>query len=511
MSAPLDAARPARRGRGGAAPPLGRGIVQLTALVLVAYGTLALGLGYWQGVRAQALTEDPGNPIVAAVRDGPRGRILDARGTVLAQDVVPGGARRRSYPVPSAAPAVGYWSPTLGAVGLERTYDAQLSGFAGLTPVDRLLRKFRHDPTDAQDVVTTLDARLQAQAVRLLGGRRGAIVALEPATGRVLAMVSSPTYDPNRLVDPKTGTAYLASLVAGPADAAPLLNRATLGRYTPGSVFKIVTAIAGLGSGALEASTTYPDQPAEEQTGFVVSGFTVVDGHHDFTGDTALDLTQATSVSCNIYFAHTGLAVGGARLRDWARRLGFEAPIPFDLPVAPSQVTAGTGPQDGFVDDVELANAAYGQGTTAVTPLQMALVAATVANRGVLMRPSLVDALRASSDGATLEQRSPQVWRQVLPAAQAELLRQAMQAAVESSWGRPFAGAAKIPGVPTAGKTGTAQLGGSGEPHAWFIGFAPADAPKIAVAVLLEQGGHGGQVAAPIGGQLMAAWLKLNP
>jgi len=497
--------------RVGSAPPLPRGLLRLAIVVIAAYSALALGLGYWQGIRAQALTEDPGNPIVAAVRDAPRGRILDARGTVLAQSVTRGGVQVRSYPQPLAAPVVGYWSPTLGAAGLERTYDAQLSGFVGITPVDRLLRKFRPDPTAAQDVVTSLDVRLQADAARLLGGRRGAIVAIEPSTGRVLAMVSSPSYDPNKLVDPATGAAYLASLSAGDASASPLLNRATQGRYTPGSVFKIVTAIAGLGSGKITPATTFPDQPAEEKTGFVVQGYTVVDGHHDFTGHTALDLTEATAVSCNIYYAHAGLAIGAADLRAWARQLGFEASIPFDLPVAPSQVTAGTGPLNGFVDEVELANAAYGQGTTFVTPLQMALVAATVADGGLLMRPTLVDALRASADGSLIEQRQPQVWRTVLPASEATAVRQAMQAAVESPWGKPFAGSAKIPGVPTAGKTGTAQLGGSGEPHAWFIGFAPANTPRIAVAVLLEQGGHGGQVAAPIGGQLMGDWLKLAP
>ncbi len=497
--------------RSAGAPPLGRGLAGLTVVVLVAYGALALGLGYWQGIQAQTLTEAPDNPIVAVLRDAPRGRILDARGTVLAQDVVSGGTRRRSYPLVSAAPVVGYWTRTLGAAGLERTYDAQLSGFAGLTPVDRLLRKFRADPTSPQDVVTTLDMRLQAQAARLLAGRRGAIVALEPSTGRILAMVGNPSFDPNKLVDPAGGQAYLASLQAGPASASPLLNRATLGRYTPGSIFKIVTEIAGLGSGALSASTTFPAQPSEERTGFTVEGFTVVDGHHTFTRSTALDLLQATSVSCNIYFAHAGLQIGGAALREWARRLGFEASIPFDLPVAASQVTGGDGPLSGFVDQVELANAAYGQGETFVTPLQMALVAATVANQGALMRPTLLDALRASDGGALVEQRSPQLWRQVLAPAQAGVVQQAMEAAVESAWGRPFGGGAAIPGVPTAGKTGTAQLGGNGEPHAWFIGFAPADAPRIAVAVLLEQGGHGGEVAAPIGGQLMGAWLRLRP
>ena len=493
----------------GAAPPVQRGLARLALTVVLCYAAVALGLGYWQGLQAQALTNDPGDPLVAALRDGPRGRILDARGTVLAQDATIGGVRVRRYPQPAAEPAVGYWSPTLGSAGLERAYDADLAGLAGASPVDELLRKFGASATTPLDVVTSLDMRLQADAVQLLGQQKGAIVALDPTTGRVLAMASTPSFDPGRIVAPGTGAAYLASLSA-PGNASPLLDRATQGHYTPGSVFKMVTAVAGVGSGAITAATTYPDQPGEERSGFVVDGFRVVDGHHDFTGDTALDLIQATEVSCNIYFAHVGLATGAAALRDWARRLGFEAPIPFDLPTAASQVTAGGGPLDGFADDVELANAAYGQGTTAVTPLQMALVAATIADGGTLMRPTLVDAVQTAG-GTVVQHTTPQVWRQVLPSTQDAVLREAMTEAVESAWGQPFAGSAAIPGVATAGKTGTAQLGGSGEPHAWFIGFAPAAAPRIAVAVIVEQGGHGGEVAAPLGGQLMGDWLRLGP
>ncbi len=495
--------------RGGAAPLVQRGLTRLAVAILLCYAVVALGLGYWQGLQAQALTDDPGNPLVAALRDGPRGRILDARGTVLAQDATVGGARVRRYPQLAAEPVVGYWSPTLGSAGLEHTYDGDLSGMAGTSPVDALLRKFGASVATPLDVVTSLDMRLQADAVKLLGKQKGAIVALDPTTGRVLALASTPSFDPNQVVGPGTGPAYMAGLSA-PGNASPLLDRATQGHYTPGSIFKMVTAVAGLGSGALTAATTYPDQPGEERSGFVVDGFRVVDGHHDFTGSTALDLVQATEVSCNIYFAHVGLATGAAALRDWARRLGFEAAIPFDLPTAPSQVTSGGGPLDGFVDDVELANAAYGQGTTAVTPLQMALVAATIADGGTLMRPTLVDMVRAPG-GSVVQRTTPQTWRQVLSSAQDAVLRQAMTGAVESAWGRPFAGSAAIPGVPTAGKTGTAQLGGSGEPHAWFIGFAPAAAPRIAVAVIIEQGGHGGEVAAPLGGQLMGDWLRMAP
>ncbi|MFI5261857.1 MAG: penicillin-binding transpeptidase domain-containing protein, partial [Candidatus Limnocylindrales bacterium] len=427
----------------GTAPRLERGIARMALVVIACYGLVALGVGYWQGLRAQALTDDPGNPLIASLRAGPRGEILDARGTVLAQDATVGGVRVRRYPQPAAEPAVGYWSPSLGAAGLELSYDHELAGLTGASPVDALLRKFGAPAGTPLNVVTSLDMRLQADAVRLLGAQKGAIVAIEPSTGRVLALASSPTFDPNKVVAPATGAAYMAGLSAA-GNAAPLLDRVTQGLYTPGSVFKMVTAIAGLGSGTITADTTYADQPGEEATGFLVDGYRVVDGHHPFTGTTAVDLIQATEVSCNIYFAHVGLATGGAQLRDWARRLGFEAPIPFDLPTAISQVTAGTGPGDGFVDDVELANASYGQGTTYVTPLQMALVAATIGDGGTLMQPTIVDSVQ-TPDGTVVQRQSPQVWRQVLPTAEAQVLRVAMTGAVESAWGKPFAGSAAIP------------------------------------------------------------------
>ena len=170
-------------------------------------------------------------------------------------------------------------------------------------------------------------------------------------------------------------------------DADPLLPRATLGRYVPGSVFKIVTAVAGLDTGARSRPpTTFEEQPAAERTGLLVDGFRIRDGHHPQTGDTALDLAGATEASCNIWYALAGLETGGDRLVDGAAELGFGDALPFDLPTAVSQVTNGDGgAPGGFADDVELASASFGQGETFVTPLQMALVAATVANDGVLM------------------------------------------------------------------------------------------------------------------------------
>jgi peptidoglycan glycosyltransferase len=472
--------------------------------LFIVYAAIGVGLGWWGVVEAGRLTSDPGNPLVLAAREAPRGEILDARGVVLAENVKDGdGGYIRRYPHPEAEPLIGYLSPRFGASGLERSYGPELLGLGDSG--GGLLRKLRRDPYDEQDLLLSLDLRLQRRALRLLRGERGAIVAIEPSTGRVLALASTPTYDPNAIVDPQTGAAYFQSLLDRPEKDSALLDRATRGVYTPGSVLKMVTAVAGLGSDAITPRTVYPTQPAEEKTGMPVDGFTIRDGHHPQTGDEPLALTDATAASCNIYFAHTGLNVGGDPFMAWGARLGFGAAIPFDVPTATSTLDGG----DGFVDDVELANAAYGQGEAQATPLQMALVAAVIAERGTLMTPHVVDGLRAA-DGS-IDRIEPSIWRQVIDRDRAESIATAMRAAVESRLGRPYAGRAKIPGVVTAGKSGTAELGGEGEPDSWFIGFAPAGDPKIAVAVIVEGGGTGSEAAVPIGGELMGAWLDLAP
>jgi peptidoglycan glycosyltransferase len=328
---------------------------------------------------------------------------------------------------------------------------------------------------------------------------------LDPRTGEVLALASTPNYDASLIADPTTARDAFEALQADPAQ--PLLPRATLGRYVPGSVFKIVTATAGLGSGAITPSTTYPQQPGAEEDGLLVDGFRVRDGHHPSTGSTPLDLADATEASCNIYYALTGLETGGDDLVAYARRMGFGAALPFDLPTAVSQVTGGDGRQPGgFTDDVELANASYGQAETFVTPLQMALVASTIANDGELLGPRLVTSMTGSRSGTRTI--GPRSMGRVISTTDARAINTAMVQAVEGRLGRAFTAGAKVPGVTTAGKSGTAELGGTGEPHAWFIGFAPADDPQIVIAVLVEQAGRGADVAAPIAGDLMTMYLR---
>ena len=489
---------PARR-------PVGQNVFRVGIVVAISFAIVAAGAGYWQVFQASALSNEPDNPaVVAAARQIVRGVISDRTGTVLATSKNDkNGEPYRVYTDPSMSSIIGYASRQFGTAGLERAYDAQLTGSVRSDPLQELLKKFDANPYDPQSLQLNISLTLQRDAVNGLGSDLGAVVMLDPRTGKILAMASTPTFNASAVANPTTGAAAFAALQKSKQN--PLLNRATQGLYVPGSVFKIVTATAGLGSGAITPSTTYPQQPPAEQNGLVVDGCKITDEPKPWIYGKFLDLDSATENSSNVWFALTGLKTGGAALTDWAGRLGFGKPIPFDLPTAVSQVTSGGGSfGGGFKDEVELANAAYGQAETLVTPLQMALVAATIANGGVEMQPQLVNSITSAKTGTT--QIQPKVMSNVLPANLAADISQAMLQAVEGQYGMLFTTGAAVPGIPTAGKSGTAQLG-SGEPNSWFIGFAPANNPTVAIAVVVEHGGHGGARAAPLAGQLLRAYF----
>jgi len=480
-----------------------RSISHVGLALIVAFGVLAAGAGYWQVIRSEDLSAQPDNPaVVAAARNVLRGEIVDRHGTVLAGNLRDAnGEPYRLYADRAVSPVVGYASRRYGTAGLERTFGAALTGVTDPDPIRNLLKKFQADPFDPQALTLSLSLPLQRAAIRGLGEDRGAVVMLDPRTGEVLALASTPIYDASAIANPATEDAGFAAVRDNPAE--PLLARATQGRYVPGSVFKIVTAVAALGSGAITPTTTFEGQAEAEREGLVVEGFRIRE--HAGVPARTFDLVDATEVSSNIWYAMAGLETGGSALREWAGRLGFGAALPFDLPTAASQVTNGEGSDPGgFRDDVELASAAFGQGETFVTPLQMALVAATVANGGELMRPRLVTALTGKDGTRSVE---PDSIRRVIGQAEADAITAAMFEAVEGDLGRQFTPGAKVPGVPTAGKSGTAELGGSGEPHSWFIGFAPANDPQIAIAVLVERGGRGGERAAPLAGALMTTYF----
>jgi penicillin-binding protein A len=500
---PVSGSSPSYSGRRlGIGASLGR----VGLMFALAFGSLALGAGYWQVIESPNLSRAPDDAaVIAAARNVLRGEIVDRDGNRLAwNERDRHGEPFRVYASNALSGVLGYSSRQYGAAGLEAAWNAELSGVVSADPLRDMVRKFQADPSDPQALKTTLVLELQQAAVDALGRNRGAIVMLDPRNGEVLALASTPTFNASAVADPTTSTRTFDRLRAD--DRNPLLPRATQGLYVPGSAFKIVTALAALGSGAVSPNTTYPEQPKSETRGWLIDGFRVRDGHHSVTGGRALDFEQAVEASCNIWFAMTGVRTGADALTEYATRLGFGAKLSFDLDTQPSQVTNGGGSLGGgFKDRVELANAAYGQAEVLVTPLQMALVAATVANDGVLMRPHLV--LEATGKSGTTTIDPTMLQRVVAPGVAAEIGR-AMRLAVAGDVGRIFTAGADVRGLDVAGKSGTAELDPGTSPHSWFIGFAPVNDPQVAIAVLVERSGGGGVKASPIAGDMLRAWRR---
>ncbi|HBY97134.1 MAG TPA: hypothetical protein DEP84_24855, partial [Chloroflexi bacterium] len=376
-------------------PELFSTTVRRLALLLTAgFLFVALGAGYWSVVRAGELSERDIGRAVERARRTDRGRIVARDGTVLVESVANAeGVTERLYHSPLLAPVTGVWAPTIQATGLEQSYNEWLSGRAGpliSTQLDALL----HRPIVGADLVTTIDPALQQAADALLGDRAGAIVVLDPRTGDVLALASHPTYNPNTYIEDAE------ALQASPAR--PLLNRATQGLYTPGSVFKIVTL-----SGVLAQGKVQPGEIFEDPGVFIVEGFPVRDNQPP--PQTQLDLNHALAYSSNVIFAKLGLRLGADGLREIARAYGFGQVPPVALDAAASSI----GSDEFLLDNVGLANSAYGQGQIQVTPLQMALVTAAAANAGVVPEPRLVTEIRRR-DGEVLARVKPDAWRRAV-------------------------------------------------------------------------------------------------
>ncbi|MFN8508475.1 MAG: penicillin-binding transpeptidase domain-containing protein [Dehalococcoidia bacterium] len=444
--------------------------------ILAVFATLS----YWQLFRTDLATHDDNPRVLAAFSNPHRGRILDRDGNVLVESLADG---TRHYRDASVAHAVGYIDARYGSQGAELAFNSELAGESGAGWRGAVDAELRRTAIRGADVRLTLDARVQAAAATALGARPGAIVAIDPRNGEVLAMVSVPTYDPGSLAT--AGEALLKD------PSSPLLNRATQGLYTPGSTFKTVTAASALENKVIQPTTTV-NCPGE----------IVIDGFHINCANTAQGVgtypfSAAFTYSVNAIFANLGVSLGWDRLLATAGKLGFGESIPFALDTAPSIVVpAGTERTK-----VLLASTAFGQGEILATPLQMALIAATIANQGVLVEPRL--GLSASFDGET-RAIDESVSRRVLDSSVAATLRDLMVSVVANGQAR----GANLPGITVGGKTGTAETGRDGKSHAWFIAFAPAENPTIAVAVIVEDGGRGGEVASPIAGQVLSAALR---
>ena len=424
-----------------------------------------------------------------------RGDILSADGQVIAGTVDTGTEYRyqRQYPMGSLfASVTGYDSWKYGRTGLEKTFNDELLGGGGKLTIRGIGNRLVGNSKKGNSIVITADARIQHAAARALGGRPGAVVAMDPRTGKVLAMVTSPTYDPNAAV-PASGGDWQAQWDAFNADLArPLFNRATSGLYPPGSSFKVVT-----GAAAVDQGIANPDTPFDCPGKFVVDGYAIYDFNKKTHG--SLTFAQAMEVSCNITFAQVGLQLGAPALVEYAEMFGFNRVMPFDLPGAVSRIQ-----EAATMDRVQLATAAFGQGGDLATPLEMAAVVSTVANGGVLMKPYLVDETK-DYNSKVLDKRGPKQLRRVVDRRTAETVRDTMVDVVKRGTGT----AARIDGVLVAGKTGTAEVE-NGDPHAWFVCFAPAEDPTVAVAVVVEHGGEGGRAAAPVARDVLVRALELR-
>ncbi len=491
-----------------------RQIRQLAAALGALFVVLLAQVTHIQVLSAERLAEDPANARRQLIAEYgvDRGDILAADGrTVLATSRRSRGELRyeRRYPLGAlTAHVTGYYSFVYGRSELEDAYDGFLSGDAPQLLPQTLADMVLGRPRRGASIVTTIDPAVQRAAAQALGELPGAVAAIDPRTGDVLALVANPSYDPNALAahDEAEVRSAWQGLLEDPDK--PLVSRASDELYPPGSTFKIVVAAAALAAGhGPESRWPNPhvlDLPDSRETLENFGGVTC-------SGGSEITLAEALRQSCNVVFGEVGLALGAERLALQARLFGFapsaeEGAIPFDIPMQ-----AGVFPDPSYFETRRpaVALSAIGQDNVATNPLHMALVAGAIANGGVMMRPRLVTEVRGP-DGRVVETFEPEPISRPMREIDAALLTAMMVDVVERGTGT----AARIPGVRVAGKTGTAQHGEGRPPHAWFVGFAPAEDPRVAVAVIVLDGGSlgsdatGGRVAAPIARAVMEAALR---
>ncbi|HEU5142956.1 MAG TPA: penicillin-binding transpeptidase domain-containing protein [Solirubrobacterales bacterium] len=481
---------------------MNRQIVKLFGLIVVLFGVLIGFTSYWSVFEAEALQEKTANkrPLLEQQRIE-RGRILAADGTVIARSVAKGRGDNlryvRRYPEGALfGHPIGYSFVRQGDSQFEKFHNDELVG--NESEFVSLLDELRGQAQEGNDVVTSLDPEGQRVALSgLEAAGRGAVVAIEPSTGRVRAMVSNPPYDPNRV------PFELEELNENVAES-PLFDRATQGQYPPGSTFKVVTAAAGLGSGTIDLESTIEAPATIDVQGQPLA-------NSDGASYGAIPLEAALTGSVNTWFAQLGEDIGSDTLFEYMDRFGFGSTPAIDLPddeVSRSGVFEGDELL-GRGDPVDVARVAIGQERLAVTALQMAQVAAAVANDGTLMKPQIWSRV-VDPDGRVTERLDPSTYSEPMDEETAAALTDAMEGVVNEGTGTNAA----ISGVPVAGKTGTAETPGNescGETdanQAWFIGFAPADDPEIAIAVTVEcTPSFGGEIAAPIFREVAEALL----
>jgi peptidoglycan glycosyltransferase len=479
-------------------------------LLFLALLARATYVQYWEADDLNSVVAHEGN---SRVRDAQfsrkRGQIIvGGKPVAISKKSNDRYVSQRTYPKGREyAHLTGYFTRDYGLGGIEAAQNALLSGDDDSLFLDRMVDLIDNRTPQGGNVVLTIDPKAQDAATQGLQGKIGAVVALEPTTGKILAMASTPTYDPNKLAthDFASVGPYKSKLMN--AKPSPLDNSAIETLVPPGSTFKIITSAAALSSGKYTPTSQVPGASSMK----LPLSSSVLHNENGFAcGAGTVTLTVALQKSCNVAFGTVGEKVGAKRLISQAQKFGFGQTYFHDLDDSLTLQSVSHMPDSPDAPQTVLA--AIGQGDVAATPLQMAMVAAGVANNGTVMKPYLV----AQTESADLDVKSttqpePIADQPAISPSVARQLTGMMVAVVDGGTGTP----AQIPGIQVAGKTGTAQSEASRPPYAWFVSFAPADNPKVAVAVLIKDAGvardaiSGAGLAAPIAKSVMEA--VINP
>jgi len=481
---------------------MNRPIVRLYGLVMVLFALLVGFTSRWTIFEAASLRANTLNKRAVLEQERvQRGPIVAADGTLLARSLRgPEGTYRRSYPQGETwAQAIGYAYTDLGDAGLEHYRNGPLSG-ESTSELQSILNQLQGKRKQGDEIVTTLQPHAQGVALAALAGHAGAVVALDPRTGAVQVMASTPSYDPNALRSPAS-YAQLRRETEGQPPRRSLVNRTTQFGYAPGSTFKVVTATAAIDTGRFT-----PDSTVSGRDGVVISGVPLQNDNGENLGQ--ITLTQALAKSVNTVWAQVAEALGKQTMARYMARFGFDRKPQLDYPAGQMSASGEyyrgrlISPRSPLVD---VGRMGIGQDKLQVVPLQMAEVAAAVANGGRLMVPHMTARI-VDPDGRTVESIAPRVQSVVMRPATASAVRSMMEAVVNEGTGVQ----AQIPGVQVAGKTGTAETQvGTAVNNVWFIAFAPAANPKVAIAVTLEKvPGQGAAFAAPVARQVMESLLK---
>ena len=484
---------------------MNRAISRLALVATSLMVVLVVATTYWQAWAAGGLADRQENQVERVAQFTVKRGLIGSRHVPLAWNKPRRVAGRtlyfRRYPTNGlAAHVVGYSTQGRARAGLERSRNDYLTASNQnlSTVLESSLDKLKGATVEGNDLVLTLNMRAQRVALQGLAGRCGSVVALHPDTGKVLVMVSSPTYDQN-LIESNFGA--LRRIQAPCRPVAPLYNRATYGLYAPGSAYKVVTLAAAIDSGRYGVRSRFYDPGYCEVYGRRVSNY---DTSNPFGN---VDLRQALVNSINSVFCNIGKELGAKLIVEYSKRFGFYETPPLETPDnerAPSGLYSKGRLFDPEVDsDVDAGRFAFGQERLLVTPLQMAMVAGAIANGGVVMEPHVIDRI-VSPEGSIVTRSKPDELGRAVKPETAATVASMMKGVVEGGTGT----AARISGVTVAGKTGTAETGVAGTNNAWFIAFAGRQRPEVAIAVVLEQqNGTGGQLAAPIARDVMQAIL----